>query len=247
MTELDDIDALAAEFVLGTLDADERTAVMMRRLGDFALDAAIEAWERRLAPLNEDTPPVAPPAGVWARIEGRLNGAHSHIPVHALGTDGVGTNVVALEARVRRWRRLAISASAIAAALLLTLGLRETVLRPAAKIYVASFQKDDSSPVFMLTVDLDKRLVTVRRVAAERPSDKTYQLWIASDRIGAGPRSLGLISSDAPSTQHTLAAYRSDVLETATFGVSLEPLGGSPTGRPTGPALHAKLVELPQP
>jgi anti-sigma-K factor RskA len=247
MTEHDDIDALAAEFALGTLDADERTAVMMRRLGDFALDAAIEAWERRLAPLNEDTPPVAPPAGVWARIEGRLNGAHNHIPVHALGTDGVGTNVVALEARVRRWRRLAISASAIAAALLLTLGLRETVLRPAAKIYVASFQKDDSSPVFMLTVDLDKRLVTVRRVAAERPSDKTYQLWIASDRIGAGPRSLGLISSDAPSTQHTLAAYRPDVLETATFGVSLEPLGGSPTGRPTGPALHAKLVELPQP
>lgn len=247
MTEFDDIDALAAEYVLGTLDSDERTAVMMRRLGDLALDAAIEAWERRLAPLNEDTPEVAPPAGFWARIERRLNGADNHVPVHAFGTDGIATNVVALEARVRRWRRLAISASAIAAALLLTLGLRETVLRPVHKTYVASFQKDDSSPVFMLTVDLEKRLVTVRAVAAERQPGKTYQLWIASDRIGAGPRSLGLISNDAPSTRHTLAAYQPDVLETATFGVSIEPEGGSPTGRPTGPALHAKLVELPRP
>jgi anti-sigma-K factor RskA len=36
------------------------------------------------------------------------------------------------------------------------------------------------------------------------------------------------------------------VVQTATFGVSLEPAGGSPTGRPTGPALHAKLIPSPK-
>ena len=34
------------------------------------------------------------------------------------------------------------------------------------------------------------------------------------------------------------------LLQRATFGVSLEPSGGSPTGRPTSPALHAKLLPV---
>ena len=29
----------------------------------------------------------------------------------------------------------------------------------------------------------------------------------------------------------------------ATYGISLEPLGGSPTGAPTGPVIHARLVQ----
>ena len=41
----------------------------------------------------------------------------------------------------------------------------------------------------------------------------------------------------------SLAAYKPDVIKDATFAVSLEPEGGSPTGAPTGPVVFAgKLI-----
>ena len=73
MTDAGDIDALAAEYVLGTLDAAERTAVAARRPREPALDAAIDAWESRLSPLAESIPPSAPPHGVFEKIEARLD------------------------------------------------------------------------------------------------------------------------------------------------------------------------------
>ena len=45
----------------------------------------------------------------------------------------------------------------------------------------------------------------------------------------------------------TLAAYDPAVINNATFGISLEPLGGSPTGQPTGPVIHAKLLQVTPP
>jgi len=72
MTEEEDIDGLAAEYVLGSLDAAERAEVAERRLLEPSLMAAIGAWERRLAPLVEQTPEVAPPAGVLQRTLARI-------------------------------------------------------------------------------------------------------------------------------------------------------------------------------
>jgi anti-sigma-K factor RskA len=53
MSDADDIDMLAAEYVLGTLSAGERASVTLRAHSEAALAAAIEAWERRLSPLTE--------------------------------------------------------------------------------------------------------------------------------------------------------------------------------------------------
>jgi anti-sigma-K factor RskA len=52
-----------------------------------------------------------------------------------------------------------------------------------------------------------------------------------------------LFEAQAPVPQRLLANYDRAVVEQATFGISLEPAGGSPTGRPTGPTFHAKLIE----
>ena len=62
MTDHDDIDMLAAEYVLGTLDAGERTEVARRRQHDADLDACILAWEARLAPLGDEVE-----ARIWCR------------------------------------------------------------------------------------------------------------------------------------------------------------------------------------
>lgn len=235
MTTDDDIDALAGEYVLGTLDPAERAAVAARRQREPALDAAIRDWEMRLTPLDAETREVAPPAAVWTRIEARLT-APNAAPA-AMG------EVVALKRQVQRWRRMAIAASAIAAALVVAVGLRESIYRPEQQTsFVGVFQTGDVEPVFYLTIDLKTRELTLRPVRAERQPGKTYQLWIASDQIGPSPQSLGLVDDDLAPTRKLLTAFDPQLLRQATFGVSLEPAGGSPTGRPTSPALHAKLL-----
>jgi anti-sigma-K factor RskA len=220
--------------VLGTLDASERTAVAARRQREGDLDAAIGAWERRLSPLTDAIAPLEPPAGLFSRIEARLAGA------------GGAGQIIELERRVRRWRNLAAAASAVAACLLVAIGVREVARPQVPSSYVAVFQKDDVSPAFLLSVDLATRTLSIRMVAAERQPGKSYQLWIATEQSGGVPQSLGLIEDRGDITRTVLTAYDPSVVQKATFGVSLEPAGGSPTGRPTGPALHAKLIPSPK-
>lgn len=233
MSELDDIDALAAEYVLGTLEPRERADVATRRSRDPALESAIRAWEKRLAPLNDAVAEVAPPTDMLARIEARLPGSDA----------GPDVKVVSLlEARVRRWRNVALAASSLAACLVLAIGLRETVLAPRQQSYVAVFNNGDVLPAFAMTIDLATRQVTVRPVGAPTQPGRTYQLWIASDQLGPNPRSLGLLGDGSTPGHAMLTAYDPALLQRATFGVSLEPAGGSPTGQPTSPALHARLL-----
>jgi anti-sigma-K factor RskA len=238
MRERDEIDVLAGEYVLGTLDLAERTAVAARRWREAPLDAAIEAWEERLVPLTETLPAVAPTPGLLPRIEARIDAG---VPA-----DASAGRVVVLERSAQRWRRAAIAASALAACLLVAIGVRELTRPQTDKTYVAVFQKDDASPAFLLTVDLDTRVLSIRAVAATPQPGKSYQLWIASEKLGPAPQSLGLIEAKAGATQRELGKLDRALVEKATFGVSLEPAGGSPTGRPTGPALHAKLIETPR-
>ena len=63
---------LAAEYVLGTLDARDAAAVEAALASDAALLAEVTAWESRLAPLQALAPPEAPPPDLWDRIEAAL-------------------------------------------------------------------------------------------------------------------------------------------------------------------------------
>ncbi len=236
MTATDEIDALAGEYVLGTLDPAERAAVAARRRREPALDEAIASWEARLAPLDEATAPVAPPDDLLQRIEGRLASTQQG--------DGRLVEIETWRRRAARWRAAAAAASALAASLVLFIGLRETVWREAPQRYVAVFAKGDVPPAFYFTIDLKSRELTIRPVGAEPQPGKTYQMWIASEQLGPGPKSLGLVDDTLAPTRKSLTNYDSALLQNATFGVSLEPAGGSPTGKPTTPALHAKLLPV---
>lgn len=234
MTTDDDIDALAGEFVLGTLDPAERSVVAARRQREPALHAAILDWERRFAPLDAETREIAPPVDVWSRIERHLD---------VSGDNGaMPAEIGQLKRQVQRWRRAAIAATAIAASLVLAIGVREQFYRAQPTNFVGVFQHGDVQPVFYLTIDLKTRELTLHPVSAERQPGKTYQLWIASNEIGPAPQSLGLVNDDLAPTHKSLTGFDPSLLRRATFGVSVEPEGGSPTGRPTSPALHAKLL-----
>ena len=70
-TSEDDRDLLAAEYVLGTLDADDRANVQMLLAIDPGFAETIAKWERRLGELHQLVDPVEPPAAHWARIQAR--------------------------------------------------------------------------------------------------------------------------------------------------------------------------------
>ena len=239
MTDRSDIDALAAEYVLGTLDAAERSAVAGRRQREPGLDAAILNYEQLLAPLDQLVVPVVPPPDLFGTIAQRIA---FKTAIDGGSTAVVPMNVIALQRRLKRWRTSAIVASAMAASLAVALGAREFGRQSMPQNFVAVFQKDDAAPAFLLSVDLATRTLSVRRVAAEVPEGKTYQLWIASEKLGVGPQSLGLVEDQNAAVKNAIAAIDPAIVQNALFGVSLEPAGGSPTGKPTGPVFHARLI-----
>ena len=108
-------------------------------------------------------------------------------------------------------------------------------------------QKDGGSPAFILTVDGGTRNFTVRKVDAAPEPGKSYELWVISDRLGA-PRSLGVIGEGDFTERPALAAYDSSIVRNATYAVTVEPSGGSPSGKPTSaPVFAGKLIEtVPQ-
>src|SRR6516164_1132119 len=135
MAYSDDDIALAAEYALGTLDADERAQVetMMSADQDFA--AMIRSWEHKLGVLNQMVGSVEPRVEVWEGIRAAIGHSEPQAPlvlpeapapaVAATVEDqpAEDSNIIRLVANARRWRAIASVASAIAAALVAIIGV----------------------------------------------------------------------------------------------------------------------------
>jgi anti-sigma-K factor RskA len=65
----EDRNALAAEYVLGTLPLEERGQAEALLLIDTAFAELVHQWERRLGELNVMVESVEPPADLWKKIE----------------------------------------------------------------------------------------------------------------------------------------------------------------------------------
>lgn len=117
--------------------------------------------------------------------------------------------------------------------------------------YVAVLQQTSGAPAFILTVDAATKTFTVRRVGAAPVQGKSYELWLVSDKLPR-PRSLGVIGASDFTIRPSLASYDSDMINRATYVVTLEPEGGSPSGIATGSIVYAgtlveSVPELPAP
>lgn len=79
----DDRDALAAEYVLGTLAAEERDQAEALLVIDPGFAEIVRVWERRLGELNVMVEAVEPPPDVWDRIKTEIDGAERRIAAEA--------------------------------------------------------------------------------------------------------------------------------------------------------------------
>jgi anti-sigma-K factor RskA len=142
--------ALAAEYAIGTLDADERAQVEAMMSTDPDFMAMVQAWEQRLGALNQMVGLVEPPPSVWENIKAAIGHSGAQVPLTLpqqpqaapVAAETVrprmpaadDSNVVQLSGRVRRWRNVATAMTAVAAAMvaLFTIGITEPGLLPAA-------------------------------------------------------------------------------------------------------------------
>src|SRR5262245_44207399 len=93
----EDLEVLAGEYVLGTLDPGERAEAERLNASDPEFASAVTAWQHRLDPLNAAVAPVSPSEGLFRRIEQQLDGPTERTPQPS-------AKIVTLERRLRHWR-----------------------------------------------------------------------------------------------------------------------------------------------
>ncbi len=231
-----DRNGLASEYVLGTLSEVERIEAERLLEHDYDFKQAVSSWQNRLAPLLDTIPLVdAPSSHTFDKIMRRVNMRPS-----AQQDD---THITKLKRSMSFWRASAIAASIVAACLIVTIISRE-ITRPPEGNFVAVLETKDRIPAFVASLDLKRKIVHVVRIGPSPAQDKSYELWA----LGAGrkePQSLGVISESTDIAADKLGRIESTLLQKTTFAISLEPKGGSPTGKVTGPVLFTgKLVPL---
>jgi anti-sigma-K factor RskA len=220
-TDPQEREALAGEYVLGTLDARLAEEVAAALPSNIALREVVAAWEARLAPLTALAAPEAPPPDLWRKIEAALPGAapdEDPEPRPRFGTRWA-----------RLWQGWAIGASAVA------VGLAGFILlqpEPGPRLMTVLLTSRDQ-PAWVVEAQRGGAL----RLASLNPqpvdADRVLQLW-ALPQGATAPTSLGLIpaAGEVTVTPETLRPQPGMLIE-----ISLEPPGGSTTGRPTGPVL----------
>ena len=214
------LDRLAAEYVLGTLRYRARRR-FERWLLSPQVGAIVKAWEERLAGLEPQLAPVAPPAKVWQGIEDKLE-------------------LSRLQRRPAvRW--LAVAASVaffVVAGILLTRPPGD--VPQLARTAVSSLEADPQTIYWRVEVlgnsqELELHVQNVH----DLPPGKSHELWALPE--GGAPVSLGLLPHTGDHHRVLTPAQQAALAASKQIAVSLEPEGGSPTGSPTEVLFAAPL------
>ena len=219
MADDDDVESLAGEFVLGTLDPAEREEVAARAVTDPALRAAIGNWAGRLQPLADLAGEQSPPAKLWPAVLARIRAA------------GGNAQVMLLERTVRRLRLATIGFGAAAAVLAVIVASDRLVPPPPAPNYVAVLDGEGGKPAFVATVDTGAGTIRLRRIGDAPPPDKSFELWQVPVE---GPT----VSMGVADNLSDLKAMSVSLKPGEKLAISVEPKGGSPTGQATGPVVY---------
>ena len=251
---------LAAEHVLGLLDGAERADAERRALREPAFAAELEAWAVHFAPLFDEIAPTEPSAGVWPAIVAALDGraaprgpSTNNVISLADRRPAPGGEDASLRRRLGFWR---VAGGAAVAASLVLIALASTGRLPSrpgsplppgpvqpaspgpvAPLMVASMKATKGEAVYVAAYDPARGRMTVVLPAGVAPADRSPELWL----IGADgkPAALGVAKSGQVATMTVPAELGKRLAGGVVLALSIEPLGGSPTGQPTGPVVAA--------
>ncbi len=216
-------DALAAEFALGLLSADEREAFELRLRDDQALRAAVASWDETFLPLAGSFGPVAPPSGALTQIEQRLfpesTQAHKQGFLSSL------------------WFWRGFSAVAAAAALFMAVAVYAptTGVQPDGRALIAQLANEERALSVAAYYEPGSDTLVLTRTSGDPEAGRDFELWLIAPE--SAPISLGTL----PVGERVEVALEPDLAQQLDLGAALaisdEPDGGSPTGQPTGDIL----------
>ncbi|WP_439497679.1 anti-sigma factor [Bosea sp. (in: a-proteobacteria)] len=233
-------DALAGEYVLGLIEGADLAAFDRRLESDSDLAAAVERWRAHFAAIDATVTPIAPPPGLWSRIEADLAGV-AQAPVRAAaeavrpsprGTTSPASRLQDWWNSLFVWRGAALAGAL--AAIVLAVGLVGALDRARRQpVMVAVLMTEASVAAAVVHTFADGRVEMLPLQAIDVPEGKALEIWTLWDRA-VGPRSVGLIDQarSTPLRLDNLPLGKDQLFE-----ITLEPATGSPTGRPTGPII----------
>jgi anti-sigma-K factor RskA len=226
---------LAGEYVLGVLDGAERYAFERRAAREAALREHVAYWQERFADLDKGAVPKDVPPALWAKIEAALGGKQAEQAQGPSLSERLWTSL-------GFWRGASFAGALASVVLAISVGLLAGRATPQPQI-VAVMLTPEGVPGAIAEIFHDGRVSVIPIHDFPVPKGKTLQVWTLWDK-DKGPISVGLIER----TRHALF-HRSDLPtgQQQLYEITLEPEGGSPTGRPTGPVLvkgHGALPRL---
>lgn len=249
-------DALAAEYVLGTLAGGARRRFEAWLKQDAALRITVNEWENRLTPMAAAVREVTPPARVWNQIATRI------APKGAIRLASAGTQAASqapsLWESLAFWRGFGLTASAAAAALAVFVGVRppeivervqvveRVVERPIPVAdgtaahqpsYVAALKDAKGNTVLMIYAGRKAGEMWVKYLGDSMPGEASLELW-GLDASGT-PKSLGLVTAMGKNMIKLPDIADKSLEPYKTLAVSMEPMGGSKSGKPTGPVMYS--------
>lgn len=251
MSDLID-DDLAAEYALGVLEGAQAADAEQRLSSDANFANAVAQWRQTFGELDATAEPASPAPAVWDYIAANLTTPRPQMAQLQLAEPHIAEiNTEPREtgsaAAIRRpwwdsltfWRTTAFATAF--ASLIILVGASITLMQaPQTPVYVAILLTEDSNePAALVNTFSDGRaeLVPLRDLAA--PEGRELQVWTLWDR-SVGPRPIGLIP--AVRTMNLNLDNLPKTGQGQLFEITLEPKGGSPTGRPTGPILMKGLT-----
>lgn len=219
-------EVLAGEYVVGVLDANARRAVEERMRRDRNFAAIVHRWEENLSGFDDDYAQQTPPAYLFSRIETKLHGT-SQGDVQRMGLGSFLWTSVAV------WRSLT-AASLVALAVLLGDEILQIGHIPRPPL-VAELAGKDSSISLVARYDDAAGRLQFTPVATGARTQHSLEVWlIEGDKA---PLSLGVLPQTGEGEITIPAERRRQFAAGVVLAVSLEPFGGSPTGKATGPIL----------
>lgn len=222
-----DLDAIMVALGLSEMQVGGRT-------GEREFDDAVAYWEHRLEPLTGIAAPVPPSAELWDRIASAVGFAGADVRPPARRP----TKLVDWWSSLPAWRFAATAAATCAALLAIALLWSTPRPGPNAAAYVAVLLAPDGKRETGWVVEVARnggvRLIPL--VQTTVASGRALQFWTKADHQPA-PDSLGLVTDNTITTMPPSAVP--PVTTDQLFEITLEPAGGSPIGRPTGPVLYA--------
>ena len=223
---------ISGEYVLGVLSAEDRRRVEARMAVDKRFAQQVRRWQANLSGFNDDYDDVRPPSHLYNRLERRLF-AEDPAPSGTLAQ---------IWGSVLFWRVLTLASLLIA----VTLGLYEGT---------ALFNVNNDRPLvaeldgpkdggfnLIAAFDAETGRMTVVPVALKQPEPKSLELWIIED--GKPPQSLGVLPDNGNGEIVINASKRRLFVEGRTIAITVEPFGGAPDGKPTGPVIASGKTRL---